>query len=76
LAGSANEVIGRNFYTGGYHKGVNDGWQILAGHYYTDVSMIKEPVNLPVNVKRPMGHTFILPEMLWVPPTYTSRRDR
>jgi hypothetical protein len=29
-ADSANEVIGRNFYTGGYHKGINDGWQILA----------------------------------------------
>ena len=30
-ADSANEVIGRNFYTGGYHQGVNDGWQILRG---------------------------------------------
>jgi hypothetical protein len=67
-ADSANEVIGRNFYAGGYHKGVNDGWQILPGHYYTDVSMIKEPVSLPINVKRPMGHPFMLPEMLWVPP--------
>jgi hypothetical protein len=67
-ADSANEVLGRNFYTGGYHKGINDGWQILPGQYYTDVSMIREPVNLPINVKRPMGHTFILPEMLWTPP--------
>ncbi|MGA2257178.1 MAG: hypothetical protein ABSG53_21195, partial [Thermoguttaceae bacterium] len=67
-ADCANEVNGRNFYTGGYHKGVNDGWQILPGHYYTDVSMIKEPVSLPINVKRPLGHTFILPEMLWTPP--------
>jgi hypothetical protein len=67
-ADSANEVLGRNFYTGGYHKGVNDGWQILPGHYYTDVSMIKQPVSLPINVKRPLGHTFILPEMLWTPP--------
>ena len=67
-ADSANEVIGRNFYTGGYHKGVNDGWQILAGHYYTDVSMIREPVNLPTNVKQPVGRAFVLPEMLWVPP--------
>jgi hypothetical protein len=67
-ADCANEVNGRNFYAGGYHKGVNDGWQILPGQYYTDVSMIKEPVSLPINVKRPLGHTFILPEMLWVPP--------
>ncbi|MGO8930108.1 MAG: hypothetical protein ACLQU3_24835 [Limisphaerales bacterium] len=67
-ADCANDVNGRNFYTGGYHKGVNDGWQILPGQYYTDVSMIKEPVNLPINVKRPVGHAFILPEMLWTPP--------
>ena len=67
-ADSANEVNGRNFYTGGYHKGVNDGWQILPGQYYTDVSMIREPVSLPINVKRPLGHPFILPEMLWTPP--------
>jgi hypothetical protein len=67
-ADCANEVNRRNFYTGDYHKGVNDGWQILAGHSYTDVSMIMEPVNLPINVKRPVGHTFILPEMLWTPP--------
>jgi hypothetical protein len=67
-ADSANEVIGRNFYTGGHHRGVNDGWQILPGHYYSDVSMIREPVSLPTSVKRPMGHPFILPEMLWTPP--------
>ena len=30
--------------------------------------MIKKPVDLPINVKKPLGHTFILPEMLWVPP--------
>ena len=30
--------------------------------------MIKEPVSLPTNVKQPLGRTFILPEMLWVPP--------
>ena len=30
--------------------------------------MIREPVKLPTNVKRPLGHPFILPEMLWAPP--------
>ncbi len=30
--------------------------------------MIRQPVKLPLNVKRPLGRAFILPEMLWVPP--------
>ena len=67
-AGTANDVIARNIYTGGMHEGVNNGWQILAGHYYSDVSLIKEPTRLPTNVKQPEGHPFILPEVLWCPP--------
>ena len=67
-ANTPGEVLARNFYTGGYHTGANDGWQILAGHYYTDVSMIREPVRMPINIKQPMGHPFILPETLWTPP--------
>ena len=65
---AANEVIGRNCYVDVHHKGVNNGWRIDPGHYYADVSMIKKPVGLPINVKKPMGHTFLLPEILWVPP--------
>jgi hypothetical protein len=65
---TANDVIARNIYTGGMHQGVNNGWQILPGHYYSDVSLIKEPHRLPTNVKQPDGHPFILTEVLWCPP--------
>ena len=47
-ADSANEVNGRNFYTGGYHKGVNDGWQILPGqllHRRVDDQGASEPAD-------------------------------
>ena len=54
-AGTANDVIARNIYTGGMHQGVNNGWQILPGHFYSDLSLIQEPLHLPTNVKQPRG---------------------
>ncbi len=65
---SANDVIARNCYVEVYHQGVQAGWNIQAGDSYADVSMINSPVDLPVNVKKPLGRTFMLPETLWVPP--------
>ena len=65
---SANDVIGRNCYVEVYHQGVQAGWNIQPGDFYADVSMIKNPVGLPINVKKPLGRTFLLPEVLWVPP--------
>ena len=67
-ANTAGEVLAKNIYTGGLHIGVNDGWQILPGHFYSDLSLIREPVKLPINIKQPAGHPFIIPETLWVPP--------
>ena len=65
---AANEVIARNIYTGGLHSGVNNGWQILKNHLYSDLSHTREPQKMPMNVRQPMGHPYILPEVLWVPP--------
>lgn len=64
----ANDVIARNCYTGGVHSGVNNGWQILPNHVYSDLCLIKDPLQLPTNVKQPQGHPFIIPEILWTPP--------
>jgi hypothetical protein len=64
----AGEVVAKNYYTGGYHRGINDGWQILPGQAYTDASMVREPIKLPMNIKQPAGHPMIVPETLWVPP--------
>jgi hypothetical protein len=65
---TANEVLGQNHYYGGQHKGINVGWQILANQYFTDPSATLDPAELPVNVKQAVGHPFIIPESLWVPP--------
>lgn len=64
----ANEVIGKNAYYGAIHNGINNGWQILAQHVYTNWSAITRPRFWPTNVKQVAGRPFILPESLWVPP--------
>ena len=66
---SANEVIGKNHYFEGLHNGVNVGWQILGGQAFTSKSFTRNPYNSPLNVRQVVGHPFIIPESLWVPPT-------
>lgn len=66
---TAGEVIGRNFYAGGLHVGPNNGWQIIPGHFYDNISFIKEPTKLPINLKQVEGKSLIIPETLWVPPS-------
>ena len=65
---TANEVIGKNHYFGGQHKGLNVGWQILRHQYFSNPSGTLKPESLPLNVKQVAGHPFIIPESLWVPP--------
>ncbi len=65
---TANDVIGKNHYYSPAHLGLHRGWQILAGHYFQDLSVIPRPERLPLNVKQAVGHPFIIPESLWVPP--------
>jgi hypothetical protein len=63
-----NEVIGRNAYYGSVHAGINVGWQILTQQSYTNWSSLERPRFWPMNVKQVVGHPFIIPESLWVPP--------
>jgi hypothetical protein len=65
---TSTDVIAKNRYTGGYHRGANDGWQVVAGSYYSNMSLIKEPVELPINIKQPLGHPVMIPETSWVQP--------
>lgn len=65
---TANEVIAKNHYFGGQHKGLNTGYQILAGQVFTNRSAADHPTALPLNVKQVVGYPFIIPESLWVPP--------
>jgi hypothetical protein len=65
---TANQVIAKNHYYSPAHLGMNRGWQIRDGHLFDDASAILNPTALPLNVKQVVGHPFIMPESLWVPP--------
>ncbi len=65
---TATEVIGKNHYFGALHTGRTRGWQILPDHIYENRSASKHPRQLPTNVRQVLGHPFIIPESLWVPP--------
>ncbi len=65
---AANEVIGKNHYFAGLHNGVNAGWQLLRGQTFTSKSFTTNPYNSPLSVRQVVGHPFIVPESLWVPP--------
>lgn len=67
---TANEVIGKNHYFGGIHNGLNVGWQILPGQVFTSKSFTKDPHGSPLNIRQVVGHPFIVPESLWVPPMW------
>lgn len=66
---TANEVIGKNHYFSGIHNGVNNGWQILPAHVYTSRSFTRDPFGSPLFIRQVVGHPFIVPESLWVPPS-------
>ena len=65
----ANAVVGLNRYTNGHHKGEHEGWAITTGDVYGDLSVTREPGQLPVAVKQVRGRAFVFPEGHWVPPT-------
>ena len=67
---TADEVEGKNHYFGGIHNGLNVGWQILAGQVYTSRSWTTDPIGSPLAIRQVVGHPFILPESLWVPPSH------
>jgi hypothetical protein len=65
---TANEVLGKNHYYDGLHLGFQRGWRISAGHYFANWSATLRPRNWPFHLKQVVGHPFIIPESLWVPP--------
>ena len=61
------EAVNR-YYTGGLHKGPNDGWRIDEGDFFSDQSGLLEPRSLPFNLKQIVGHPTIITESGWVHP--------
>ena len=67
---TATDVLATNRYTGSIHVGQHNGWAIVNGDKFDKPSRLLDPLDLPVNLKQVAGHPIIIPESLWVPPTY------
>jgi hypothetical protein len=67
---ASTEVLATNRYTGCTHVGQHNGWAIVNGDKFDKPSRLTTPLELPVNLKQATGHPIIIPESLWVPPTY------
>jgi hypothetical protein len=63
---SGVDVIAVNKYFDPQHHGsVNEGWRIDPGDFYGAPSALKEPENLPTNVKHVAGHPMVITESAW-----------
>ncbi|RFO96225.1 hypothetical protein DIC66_14610 [Rhodoferax lacus] len=62
------EVDAANVYTGGVHKGVNEGWAVMPGDQFTNDSVLRNPRLLPINFKQTQGRPMLLTEGNWVMP--------
>ncbi len=65
---TAGEVDAANVYTGGIHKGANNGWAIVKGDQFTNESILRTPQQLPINLKQTQGRPMLLTEGNWVLP--------
>lgn len=65
---TAGEVDAANVYTGGLHKGVNNGWALMKGDQFTNESILHRPDKLPINLKQTQGRPMLLTEGNWVLP--------
>jgi hypothetical protein len=65
---TAADVIARNRYAGSEHHGPNRGYRIDAGHVFADRSVLLDPGFLPLSVRQPVGHPFIVTESSWTDP--------
>jgi hypothetical protein len=64
-ANSSAEVMAVNKYFDPQHKGANDGWRIDPGDFYGAPSALKNPADLPSNIKHVAGHPMMVTESAW-----------
>ncbi|HKG05207.1 MAG TPA: hypothetical protein VKB19_02045 [Pedobacter sp.] len=62
---SGAEVMAVNKYFDPQHKGPNDGWRIDPGDFYGAPSALKNPADLPSNIKHVSGHPMMVTESAW-----------
>lgn len=65
---SGMDVMAVNRYAGGVHTGKNDGYRIDPGHHFINRSILKNPLQMPTNLKQVAGHPMIITESTWVRP--------
>jgi hypothetical protein len=65
---AANEVMAVNRYFGGAHEGKNNGWAIVAGDRFTDISALLQPREMPLTLKQVDRFPMMVTESSWVPP--------
>jgi hypothetical protein len=62
---SGVDVLAANKYFDPQHKGPNDGWRIDPGDFYGAPSALKNPADLPSNIKHVAGHPMMVTESGW-----------
>jgi hypothetical protein len=62
---SGADVIAVNKYFDPQHKGPNAGWRIDPGDFYGAPSALKNPADLPTNIKHVAGHPMVVTESGW-----------
>ena len=65
---TAADVDESHVYTGGIHKGPNEGWAIVNGDQFTDDSVLRNPRLLPINLKQTQGRPMLMTEGGWIMP--------
>lgn len=62
---SAADVMAVNKYFDPQHKGPNDGWRIDPGDFYGAPSALRNPENLPTNIKHVSDRPMMVTESGW-----------
>ena len=67
---TGNEVCATNKYYSQAHVDAKkeDGWAVQAGDGFVNESAIRDPLDLPTNVKQTVGQPFMITESSWVLP--------
>lgn len=65
---TGQDIIGVNRYTAARHEGQHVGWAVTRGQRYSNMSVTRNPGQLPVALKQVQDMPMILPEGNWVPP--------
>ncbi len=62
---SSADIIAVNKYFDPQHKGANDGWRVDPGDFYGAPSALKNPADLPLNIKHIAAHPMMITESGW-----------